>query len=76
VKNVTLSMDEELLKAARAYAARHQTTLNQMVRDMLQGKVGSEPAAAIEELKHLWEAYPGDSRGWTWNRKDLYGDRW
>ena len=33
--NITLSADAALIQAARAYAGRHQTTLNQMVRDFL-----------------------------------------
>jgi hypothetical protein len=36
MKNVTLSIPEELLAMSREYAARHQTTLNQLVRDMLK----------------------------------------
>lgn len=39
VKNVTFSLDDELLVKSRAYAAQRGTTLNQLVRDLLSEKV-------------------------------------
>ena len=33
MKNITLAVDEETLAAGRAYAERHHTTLNALVRD-------------------------------------------
>ena len=35
VKNITLALDDETLDAGRAYAQRHQTTLNALVRELL-----------------------------------------
>jgi hypothetical protein len=39
-KNVTLALDEQTLNAGRAYAQKHQTTLNALVRDLLVKTVG------------------------------------
>ena len=50
VKNVTLSLDEGLLNRARHYAAAHDTTLNQLVRDLLGRTVREDPTAE-------WEAF-------------------
>lgn len=37
MKNVTLSIDERTLAAARRYASQHDTSLNRLVRDYLEG---------------------------------------
>lgn len=34
--NITLSADEQLVKKAREYARRHNSSLNQLVRNFLQ----------------------------------------
>lgn len=36
MKNITLALDEQTLAAGRAYAQRHGTTLNSLVRDLLR----------------------------------------
>jgi 2-oxo-4-hydroxy-4-carboxy--5-ureidoimidazoline (OHCU) decarboxylase len=45
VKNITLAIDEETLAAGRAYAERHRTTLNALVRDLLTRTVRRDRAA-------------------------------
>ena len=35
MKNITLAIDEEVLRAARIYAAEHDTTVNALVREYL-----------------------------------------
>ena len=35
MKNITLAINEEILRAARRYAANHDTTVNALVRDYL-----------------------------------------
>jgi len=52
VKNVTFSLDEQLLARSRAYASAHQTTLNQLVRDLLERTVRADPTS---ELKAFFE---------------------
>lgn len=74
MKNVTLALDEATLAAGRAYADRHQTTLNQLVRDLLARAVVQDATAGVEEMFRLMDAHPGNSRGWKWRRQDLYED--
>ncbi len=38
--NVTLSADEKLVKKAREYAARHETSLNRMIREFMRKLAG------------------------------------
>jgi plasmid stability protein len=72
MKNVTLSMDDDLLKAARAYAARHESTLNRLVRDLLSRTVETDPEAAVRELRRVWETHPVDTSKWKWNREEAH----
>ncbi len=53
--NLTLSIDDDVLAAARRYAEAHGTSVQQLVRDHLAA-VGSqgERAQALAELELLW----------------------
>lgn len=72
VKNITLALDEETLEAGRAYAQRHQTTLNALVRELLVKTVVADRQAAISEMFRLMDAHPGNSGGQRWTRNELY----
>jgi hypothetical protein len=72
MKNITLALDEETLEAGRAYAQRHQTTLNALVRDLLVKTAVADRGAAVREMFRLMDAHPGNSRGRRWTREQLY----
>ena len=57
MKNVTLAIDERLLGRARSLAAKRKTTLNAMVRSLLEGGVEQENriAAARAGMLELME---------------------
>ena len=75
MKNITLAIDEETLAAGRAYADRHQTTLNALVRELLAKTVHSDRTATAEEMFRLMDDAPGRSRGKRWTRDDLHARR-
>ena len=72
MKNITLSLDEEVLEAGRSYAQRHQTTLNALVRELLVKAVVTDRQSAVQEMFRLMDAYPGNSQGQRWTRDELY----
>ena len=72
MKNITLSLDDEVLEAGRSYAQRHQTTLNALVRELLVKTVIADRQAAVQEMFRLMDAYPGNSGGQRWTRDELY----
>jgi hypothetical protein len=72
MKNITLALDEETLDAGRAYARRHETTLNALVRELLVKTVVADKQAAVREMFRLMDAHPGDSHGQRWTREELY----
>ncbi len=81
MKNVTLTIDEATLKAARIYAAEHSTTVSALVRDYLSKLAGSKETTAAErknireKLFALSERSPGRLGDWKWNREDIYRER-
>ena len=72
MKNITLALDDETLDAGRAYAQRHQTTLNALVRDLLVKTVVADREAAVREMFRLMDAHPGNSQSQRWTRDELY----
>ncbi len=72
MKNITLAIDEEILDAGRAYALRHQTTLNALVRELLVKTVLADREAAVGEMFRLMDAHPGNSHGRRWTREELH----
>ena len=71
--NLTLSLDDKLLDRARKLAARRGVSLNQMIRDYLSEVTGEpSPEELVGELDSLWAESGGDSRGWRFNREELY----
>ena len=72
VPNITLAIDEETLAAGRAYAERHQTTLNALVRDLLARTVTRDRVATVEEMFRQMDAAPGHSGERRWTRAELH----
>ena len=72
--NLTITLDADILREARVYAARKNTSVNQLVREYLEGLVAQETRHA-EKLKaqdELMERGIGLAGEITWNRDDLY----
>lgn len=72
MKNVTLSIPDELLARSREYAKKHGTTLNQMIRDLLKRNVSSEESSIADAIISHTEKTAISMKGHTWNRDDAY----
>ena len=70
--NITLSIDEDLLKAGRRYATEHNTSLNALVRQLLEQRVTQSPEDWLAECFQLMDRARGDSHGKRWTRDELY----
>ena len=70
--NVTLSIDDELLRAGRQYAQAHNETLNGLVRKLLAQTVLNGCAHWLDECFVLMDQADAHSGGRTWKREDLY----
>jgi hypothetical protein len=70
--NITISIDAELIEAGRKYAQTHQTSLNALIRSLLDREVRTDQIDWTEEWFALMDRAKGDSGGERWSREDLY----
>jgi replicative DNA helicase len=64
-----LSIDDHIIQEARKVAESMGTSIDQLVQDYLASMTIE---AELEELKRLSKEAKGDSRGWKFNRDELY----
>ena len=72
MKNVTLSIDEETLKAGRDYAKKHNMSLNALIRKLLRQSVVKSSTQWLTESFELMDKDKANSKGKTWMREDLH----
>ena len=70
--NITISLDEDLLKAGRKYAKKHNTSVNALIRKLLEQTVESRPEDWLDECFKLMDQAEVNSQGKRWKREDLY----
>ena len=71
--NLTLSIDDRLLKEAREVAKSMGKSVNQLVREYLAQLTSRDDANRdIEELRRLSSGGGGRSRGWRFNRDEIH----
>lgn len=74
MRNITLSVDDEVLRRARRYAAERETTVNAMVRDYLTRITDFEDRAAKarQRLLELAAASEAEIGPPCWRRDELH----
>ena len=74
VKNITLSVDENVLAAARRHAAERNSTVNASVREHLTNLAQQQDRArrARARLRQLSTQSEGRLGKKTWTREDLH----
>ena len=72
--NITLSADKNLIERARRYAKKHNTSLNNLVRDYLQKIVSiSDINSIADEFENNALNYAGTSDpDYKFNREEMY----
>ena len=74
--NITLSVDEEIIKKVRKIAVDKDTTLTAMIRDFLVSVAERDIQTRERSAKKLaatFKKYSRDMGLRTWRREDLYG---
>ena len=75
--NLTITVEDELLKRARVRAAEQDTSVNAVLRDELEAvcrhRKRSDPRSAA--FAKFARENPGNSHGQGWTREDLYKER-
>ena len=72
MKNITLSIPDDLLKKSREYAAKHGMSLNKFIRDFLKQVVQNEDQSTIKKLLDKSDAYSIKTKPYKWNRDEIY----
>ena len=72
MKNITLSIDEDLLQAGREYARSHDTSLNALVRRLLEQAVVRKKNRWLEDTFRLMDKINVAFKGKRWSRDELY----
>jgi predicted HicB family RNase H-like nuclease len=74
--NVTLSVDEEVIRQARRRAEAMGTSVNQLIREYLEQLAGKRnPEADAAEFERLSRLSNGNSQGWKFNRDEIHERR-
>jgi hypothetical protein len=80
MQNLTLSADAEILSQMRLYAKEHNTTVNQIVRDLFeqlvkqqQDRENQKRKAIADEFLSFTSKHAGRSEeGWKFNREEAH----
>jgi hypothetical protein len=73
--NITLSIDEEIIKKVRKYAVDKNTTLTSMVRAYLKSVAlhdAQEKKIAFQKLSDSFQTFSRDMGARKWKREDVY----
>ena len=75
--NLTISVDDEVLKRARIRALEENTSVNALLGRYLKeyarlDNVQRSRLAALDRLLRIADAYPIDRGGRRWSRDELY----
>ena len=69
---IMIYLGEELLKSGRRYAEKHNTSLNALIRNLLEQVVKARSTAWLEECFQLMDRANASSHGKRWTREELY----
>ncbi len=75
MSNITLSVDDEVIRKVRKVAIDKNTTLTQLVRDFLESECARSDTAKEQALGELEESFASLSRdmgGRRWTRDELH----
>jgi len=74
MKNITLSVDEEVLAVVRRYSAEHNRSVNSLVREYLTDIARREDKArqARKNIRILSENSTAKRGSKTWSKDDLH----
>jgi hypothetical protein len=76
MKNVTITLDESLVRIARVEAAARGISLSKFIAELVEREFHKDPSAQLAELETFFNGpgYPGISKSWR-GREALYAER-
>ncbi len=72
MKNITLSIDDGLLKLGREYAKTHHVSFNVFVRRLIEQTVTKKSSQWLDDTFEYIDRNTDSRAGITWKREDLH----
>ena len=72
MKNITLSIDDDVLQAGREYARSHAMSFNVLVRKLIEQTVSPKKDKWLSDTFLLMDSIDVSSKGKRWTREELY----
>ena len=72
MKNITLSIDDDILQAGREYARVHDMSFNVLVRKLIEQTVAPQKDKWLSDTFSLMDKINVSSQGIKWTRDELY----
>jgi hypothetical protein len=72
VRNITLSIDEDILQAGREYARQHNVSFNVLVRKLIEQTVVQKRSRWLDDTFTLMDKANVSSTAVRWTREELY----
>lgn len=72
MRNITLSIDEDVLKAGREYARIHNMSFNVLVRRLIEQTVVPKKGQWLDDTFSLMDKLNVTSGNQKWTREELY----
>jgi hypothetical protein len=72
MRNITLSIDDEVLLAGREYARIHNISFNVLVRKLIEQTVGPRKGQWLEDTFSMMDKLSVSSENRKWTREELY----
>ena len=75
-RNVTIQLDEDVIREAKAVASRRGTSVSGLVSTYLQ-RLAAEDEQYEQARKYALQLMDDatDRGGWKWNREEIYAER-
>ena len=70
--NITLSIDEKLLRESRKFAEKQGLSLNGLIRGMLAKTVKKNSRAWLDDTFKIADNCGANSGGWKFNRDEIH----
>jgi len=72
MRNITLSIDEDVLQAGREYARIHNMSFNVLVRRLIEQTVVPKKGQWLDDTFSLMDKLNVTSGNQKWSREELY----
>lgn len=72
MKNIILSIPDDLYKKSRDYAEKHGISLNEFIRTLLKQAVNTAGDDPVQKLIENSRHVAVNTKDWKWNRDEIY----